>query len=292
MSRRLAASAFLVIAFAAITLPMSAGAQTAPLRKVTVAEFGDILLYLPLYIAQSEGFLARQGLEVRTISTGNDDKTFAALISGDAEFGISDPTFAAIARSKGHGGKVVAAVVNGAPLWGVAIDPAIPAITDAKGLGGYTVGTYPAPTTAYTLQTSMFTAGGQKPRIRQAAFGALLPLLDSHQIDIALEIEPNVSTAVKNGARIVYSMTKFAPPLLFTGVEITDELAQKDPELVQHFVAAINEAEMFAHAHPDKAVGDARHHFADTDPVVIHDAVMRMLDENTLPSSTVISEDA
>jgi NitT/TauT family transport system substrate-binding protein len=270
-------------------LPAAIRADPAP-QKITVAEFGDLLLYLPLYIAQQQGFLAATGLDVSAVATGNDDKTFAALVSGSAQFGISDPTFAAIAKARGSGGKVVAAVVTGVPFWGVAKNPAIHGIAVAQDLKGYTVATYPSPSTAYTLQSAMFRQGGLEPNIRQAAYGTLLPLLDSEQADIALELEPNVSTAVKNGDHIVYSMARRMPDFLLTGVEVTDDFVRSHPETIQKFVTALDRAEKFAHAHPDQAIALAAQHFPDLDKAVVHDAVMRMLDEGTLPASALMPE--
>ena len=49
---------------------------------------------MPVYIADRQGFFAANGLAPKFVTTGNDDKTFAALVSGGAAFGISDPTFA------------------------------------------------------------------------------------------------------------------------------------------------------------------------------------------------------
>src|SRR5688572_15824290 len=60
------------------------------LEKVTVAQFGDFFLYLPLYVAKDKGFFAQQGLDVGIVNTGGDDKTFAAVMSGDAQFGVAD----------------------------------------------------------------------------------------------------------------------------------------------------------------------------------------------------------
>ena len=73
---------------------------------------------MPLYLAEGKGFFKDQGLSVTITSTGGDDKTFAAVISGDVHFGIADPTFVAIARAKGQPGKVIASIVNGVPFWG------------------------------------------------------------------------------------------------------------------------------------------------------------------------------
>ena len=262
------------------------------LEEVKVAQFADVFLYMPLYLADGKGFFKEQGLSVKLISTGGDDKTFAAVISGDAHFGIADPTFVAIARSKGQPGKVIASVVNGVPFWGVTKNPDIPEIKDPKQLEGFTVATFPSPSTAFTLQKQMFETAGLKPQIRQAAFGALLPLLEAGAVDIALELEPNVSTAVKQGARVVYSMAEMYGDFAITGVTTSEALITENPDLAQKFVNAIQQAESYAHANPDATATFALKRFPNLDPVIVAQALKRIIDSKTLPKHTLISETA
>jgi NitT/TauT family transport system substrate-binding protein len=159
-------------------------------RKVTIAQAGDFFLYAPLYIATDAGLFAKRGLEVSLVSTGGDDKTWAAIISGSAQFGVADPTFVAISDKRGQPGRVIASVVNGVPFWGITFNSKIKPITDPKELGSYSVATFPSPSTAYTLQKEMFQRAGLPPNIREGAFGTLMAMLRSGQADIALELEP------------------------------------------------------------------------------------------------------
>ena len=262
------------------------------LEEVKVAQFADVFLYMPLYLADGKGFFKEQGLSVTLISTGGDDKTFAAVISGDAHFGIADPTFVAIARSKGQPGKVIASVVNGVPFWGVTKNSDVPEIKEPKQLEGFTVATFPSPSTAFTLQKQMFESAELKPQIRQAAFGALLPLLETGAVDIALELEPNVSTAVKQGARVVYSMAEMYGDFAITGVTTREALIAENPELVQKFVNAIQQAQSYAHANPDTTAAFALKRFPNLDPVIVAQALKRIIESKTLPKSTLISEEA
>lgn len=262
------------------------------LEEVKVAQFADVFLYMPLYLADGKGFFKEQGLSVTLISTGGDDKTFAAVISGDVHFGIADPTFVAIARSKGQPGKVIASVVNGVPFWGVTKNSDVPQIKEPKQLEGFTVATFPSPSTAFTLQKQMFEGAGLKPQIRQAAFGALLPLLEAGAVDIALELEPNVSTAVKQGARVVYSMAEMYGDFAITGVTTREALIAENPDLVQKFVNAIQQAESYAHANPDATAAFALKRFPNLDPVIVAQALKRIIESKTLPKNTLISEEA
>lgn len=266
--------------------------ENSSLMKVKVAQFADVFLYLPLYIAKDKGFFEQEGLDVDIVSTGGDDKTYAAVIGGDAQFGIADPTFVAIASASGQGGQVVASVVNGVPFWGVAKKDSIPLITSPQLLKGYSVATFPAPSTAFVLQEQMFKKGGLEPNIRQSAFGTLLSQLDSNQVDIALELEPNVSMAVSRGARVVYSMPELYGDFAITGVSVSEKFAQSNPDQVQRFVNALELALRFARSNPDEVVEIALRRFPSVGKETARSALNRMIETRTLPVSTVISQEA
>lgn len=266
--------------------------KPAQLDKVKVAQFGDVFLYMPLYLADSKGFFKEEGIQIELTNTGGDDKTFAAVISGSATFGIADPTFVAIAKEKGQGGKVIASVVNGVPFWGITKNPKIPEIKDGKQLAGYSVATFPSPSTAYTLQYDMFEDAGLKPNIKQGAFGALLPMLEAGQVDIALELEPNVSTAVHQGAKVLYSFADMYGDFAITGVTASDETIKNKPELVQRFVNALEKAEKYAHAYPDSVAYYANKRFPDLDDAIVTQAIRRIISTKTLPLTAIISKEA
>ena len=99
------------------------------LRTIKVAQFGDVFIYTPLYLADAKGFFKEEGLKIELINTGGDDKTYAAVISGSALFGIADPVFAAIAQEKGIEGRVIGGIVNGVPFWAIT-KKNIPQITE------------------------------------------------------------------------------------------------------------------------------------------------------------------
>src|SRR5687767_5433448 len=110
--RLLARRRTLVAALLSVVLLIPACTREAATEAITIAQPGDFFLYAPLYVAIDAGFFAKEGLAVTLVSTGGDEKTWAAVISGSARFGIADPTFVAISAARGHPGKVVASIVN------------------------------------------------------------------------------------------------------------------------------------------------------------------------------------
>lgn len=262
------------------------------LETIKVAQFGDVFIYIPLYLANTKGFFKEEGLKVDLINTGGDDKTYAAVIGGSALFGIADPTFVAIAKEQGIDGCVIGSIVNSVPFWALTKNPNVPQITNAAMLAPYSVATFSTPSTAYTVQTEMFKEANLPTNIRQGAFGTLLPMLDTGNADIALELEPNVSIAVANGAKVVYSFADKYPDFTFTGITTSKKTIDEKPEIVQHFINAITKAEKFAHEYPDSAAYYMAELYPDVNKNIIAQAIKRMVDSNTLPQNAVISPEA
>lgn len=274
-----------------ISQPSAKTSQTnQPLQKITIAEYGEVFIYAPLYVAQEKGFFKEQGLEATIVPTGGDEKTFAALLSGNAQFGVADPTFAVISGEKGQPGKVVASVVSGVPLWGIATDQNIPLITNPEQLSNYRVATYTAPSTSYTLQKQMFENGGLKPNIKEMAYGSLLAGLEANQADIALELEPTVSIAVKNGGHIVYALSDYFPDFALTGLTVLPDYMEKNPETVQKVVNALQKACDYIRNNPKQAAEIMAKKFPEADQSISENAINNMVKANVIPQSVVVSQ--
>jgi NitT/TauT family transport system substrate-binding protein len=262
------------------------------LKGITVCQYGDLLIYLPLYIAKEKGFFQQEGLNVRFINGGGDDKTYAAVSSGNAQFGVSDPTFTAIAREKGQPGVVVATIVAGAPFWGVTWDNSIAPISSISQLNNKRIATYESPSTNYALMASTLkqaTAATSKAKIVEGAYGTLLAILKSGRADIAMELEPVASTAVRDGARIVFSYPEIYGEFMLTGLYVLESYRDANQKTVQSVVNALERAMQFAHEDLEGAINVGKAWFPDVDPEVIASAVTRMVKESTLPEHVTMS---
>jgi len=263
-------------------------------RPVTIAQFGHVFLYLPLYVAVDKGFFKEQALEVKLVSTGGDEKTFTAVSTGNAQFGVSDPTFAAIARTRGQGGKVVAGIVRGVPFWVITFNKDIKKIDNAAGFKGYRIATYTAPSTSYAVMKNILRNDGHAvdAKIVQGAFGTLLALLKANQADMALEIEPMVSIATHQGARVVYSPASILGDFAFTGLTVSDDYYNKHPDEIKSAVKAISQAMNFIQKDFDGALAVAKKEFPEVQEAVLKEALTRLIKEGTIPKSPVLTKDA
>lgn len=266
------------------------------LERIVIAQWGQekYLIYLPVYVAMERGYLADEGLEASLKFTGNDDQTFAAVVQGAAQFGIGDPAFAAISRERGLKSKVIATVVGGVAIWGLTNKPMSP-ITEVGDLAGLRVGTFPSPSTNYTLMAELKNRNPDllaDMEIVQAPIGSQIALLEAGQADIAMELEPAASISESKGYRVVYSSPRFHGPYAFTGVTVLEEFTKSHKDVVQRFIRALERATVDCHRKPELPIEVAVQLFPTLDRSVARRAVKRMLDEGTFPQHVAVAEEA
>lgn len=262
------------------------------LEEVTIAQFGDLLLYAPLYLAQSEGIFREHGLNVTIVSTGGDDKTYAAVASGTAQFGIADPTFVAIAGERGQEGKVIGLLINGNPNYGVSLSPETPLIDTPADLAGRTVATAPAPSTSYALVEKMYESAGLSPSIHQVAPPGLVPALRAGSADYALLIEPWVSQVLSEGGRIGFSLNDYYPEFALTGITASDETLAEMPEIAEALLSALTVAIEVFYADEETALRAARLRFPDESVEILRSALGRLRQGRIYPECLVMREPA
>jgi NitT/TauT family transport system substrate-binding protein len=292
-------------AFALLGLAAACGIVTLSLRRletpstssvttipVTIAQAGDFYLYAPLYVAIDAGLFEQRGVKVSLITTGGDDKTWAAVLSGSAMFGVADPMFIAVSGQQGMPGKIVADLVNGVPFWGISKRDDLRSVDDFKRLQPLTVVTFPSPSTAYALQTQMFHEFNLAPHIREAAFGTLIAVMDAGQADIALELEPGVSQAEKIGIHIVYSMAKMYGEFAITGLTTTALTIERQHATVQKIVCGLQDGLDLIASRRDEALTILAKRFPDISKDVAAAALDRVIAEGIIPKSLQTSKKA
>lgn len=264
------------------------------LKPVTIAQFGHVFLYMPLYVALKKGFFKEEGLDVKLVSTGGDEKTFTAVVTGNAQFGVSDPTFTAIARQRGQGGKVVAGIVRGVPFWVLTFKKDIKNFDAPEGFKGHRIAAYTAPSTSYAVMKKILQNGGKKidAKIIQGAFGTLIPMVKANQADMAIDIEPMVSIAVGEGAHIVNSPAASLGDFAFTGMTVSDTYLKKNPEEIQRAVNAVAKAMKFIQKDFEGTYKIACAEFPEVKPQVVKEALKRLISQGTIPANPLLPEKA
>jgi NitT/TauT family transport system substrate-binding protein len=282
---------FLVISLPIFSLPIAFAISSDQLQKITIAQFGHVFLYMPLYVALDKGFFKEQGLDVKLVSTGGDEKTFTAVAAGNAQFGVADPTFVAIARQRGQGGKVVARIVGRVPLLAVTFKNNIKTIKQPTDFNGYRIASLPAPSTTYAVITKILQNNGHpvKATLVQGAFGTLSALIKADHADIAFEIEPNASIVCEQGAHTVYSTANYFGDIAFTGMTVSDSFCKDHPDEIQAAVKALAKAMNYIHNNFSGTLAIAKQEFPEIKDSVLKNALSRLIDEGSIPSTPMLS---
>ena len=292
MIHKLFQTAFLLIVAILVAFPVHAT------EKVTIAQFGKerFLLYLPLYVAMEEGIFEKNGIEVELKFAGNDDQIFAAVASGDADFGVGDPVFTAIAQEKGFPAKTVALMITNLGISGYTNNPEIPVIQKPTDLKDLRVGSFPEPSTTYTLLSELKRKHPKdlfNTKIIEAPFGAQVALIEAGQADIAVDIEPTVSIVEDRGYRVVFSMKDFVEQQAITGLMVVQEMIDKKPDTVQRVVKSLQEAidKIFETDGIEVGVRVGKKIYPDLKESIIRTAVTRMMRDAMYPQSVVVRDD-
>ena len=268
-------------------LPVAAAAQD--LKKVRFTEAVHNLGYINLYVGQHAGIFEKHGLDLEVSAAGGDTQAFAAVLGGSADFAIGDATMVQMSREQGGPGVVVGTVVQRAHYFGVSknLEP----MSDPSEFEGLTIVTSPDPNTNFSVAKRMLESAGltigQDAQILQVNPGTEIGAMLAGQADMAIAYQPSVSSALAQGAQVVFDFASYVGPFCNTGIMVLPSTIERDPEMVQALVTAFEEASRLTYADPDFAKEVAKKEFPDLDPAVVEAAIDAQL-EYRIPAETVI----
>lgn len=262
-------------------------------HKVTITQYGQgkIFLYLPLYIAMEEGYFAEQGLDVSLTFSGNDDQIAATVTGGHADFGVGDPIFSAIIQEKGGQLKTIATLVEKAPFIGYTNKEDISEINNLASLNGLKVSSFPSPSTLYTNLTNLKNSNHLDMIVNPVAFGSQMAALEAGEVDIAMDLDPNVAVAEAQGYKAVISLGNFLPPQAITGITAREDFIEDHPEVVQKVLNAIQKAVTAFYNDKNVGIHVAEKVFPEIDSQSIVRAVNRSHKNAIYPRAITIKDD-
>ncbi len=234
------------------------GGDSGELTPVTVGVI-PITDVAPIYLGVQEGFFEEEGLELTLTPAQGGAAIVPAVVSGDMDFGFSNVTSMIIARSQGLPIQIVA---NGNSSTGdrdedfagvmVAGDSDIQEITDLEGksIAVNTLNNI----SDNTIRAGVGESGGDPSTIDyvEMPFPDMRAALDSGNVDAIAAVEPFVTLAEEDGARMVLSNYAYPVEDLTVAVYFSSEsMLQENPEVVDSFQAAMQRSLEFAEANPD-----------------------------------------
>jgi NitT/TauT family transport system substrate-binding protein len=253
MMKRLALAALALVACA-----NSAGA-TDHLRVGKSPGFA--FAYVPLDVAQAQGILKREGIDVETIVFEGAAKMDLGMISGSVDITLGGPTeFAPMAKGmQAKGVAVIAAPVRELAIL-VPYDSPLKSIKELKGkaVGIATVGSI-----TQWAALELARSQGWKPEdinlisISSSANAATVAM-KQHQVDADVgNLMTGVVLEKQKVARVLALASDYASDFIMHEMSASDALIQSNPDLVRRFVKAWFEAAAFMRDHKAESVAAA-----------------------------------
>ncbi|WP_027351424.1 ABC transporter substrate-binding protein [Halotalea alkalilenta] len=283
----------LASAFGLALVPLAAAAQDE--TEVTINQAFQSLLYLPLYVAQEQGFFAAQGLKVSIQTGGGGAQSWAAVIGGSAQFSIQDPVFVPKSREMGGDGVVVAGVQNAPTVFIFGKDDT-PLQNNLAHLSGKRIITSPEPDTTWAFMSYLIEQEGLTDvSIVNVSIGNEIPAIMADRADYALAVDPQVAQAeIDNGLHATYSFSGEQSwyPYAFSSLTTTQAYIDENPEAAQGIVTAFEQASRFIYADFDRTVEIAMQYFPQLSEEVVRASVQREIDAKGYPETVAVSEKA
>jgi len=295
--------ALALAAAASLALSACAGAsQAAPaatssegLTTVRINQAFQSLLYLPLYVAEDQGFFEEEGIDVEISTGGGGTQSWSAVLGGSAEFSIQDPVFVPKTHESGGEGVVVAGIQDAPTVFIIGADDA-DVQSDLSVLEGKKVVVSPEPDTTWAFMTHLIEENDlQDVELVNVAIGNELAAVSSGQADYALAVEPQITQGeVENGLHVVYSFSADPSwyPFAFSSLTGLPSWIEANPEAAQGVVTAFQKASDAIYADPEAAIATAQAYFPDLDPEIVATAVEREIDALGYPKDVLVSQDA
>src|SRR5262245_60399299 len=264
MRRQLAALLLATALLASAACGSSGTGQTpAPPGQPDNVSVGVIAILdvAPIYLGKEKGFFGSRNISLTLTPAQGGAVIVPGVASGQYQFGFSNVTSLMLAASRGLGIKVVCYGVastglDGKDFGGVVVKGDTP-IRTAADLAGRSVAVNTLKNIGdTTVKASVRKAGGDPNAVRfvEMPLPEMGPALTSGRVDAAWVVEPFLTGALNQGARIVASNFVDAAPDLTVAVYFTStQLIQQNADLVRRFTEAMQESLKYADEHPDEA---------------------------------------
>lgn len=235
-----------------------AGGQSARLTSVKV-DVIPVIDVAPLYLGYEKGIFADHGIKLKLNIVQTGAAAAAAVVSGQDQFGFAAPVPEIQAQAQGLPLVVVANAIS----QGQGLDQAIVAkpgsvMSSGKDLNGKIIAVNALrAVNELVVRALVDKQGGDAKSLKFIAlpYPDMQSALVSGRIDAAFLIEPFLSAGVAAGDKVVIANPQEAwvgPQTTFSSYFAKASYINGNPTVVKNFVAAVNEANAYANAHPDE----------------------------------------
>jgi NitT/TauT family transport system substrate-binding protein len=246
-------------AMLAVTAPVQAQAPV----KVRYEEVVRSVLYLPVYVALSQGHFKEAGLDVSMKTSQGTDKGMAALLSGSADIVLIGPEATVyVANSESPVKPKIFAGLTATDGFLLMSRKPVEKFDWSMLKGKAVMSFRPGSNPDVFLETAMRKHGLDPKRdlklVNNIGPAARTGAWMAGQTDFAIFLEPEATTLEKNGhGHVVASIGREVGPVDYTVFTATDAFLKRNPQVAQAWTHAIVKAQKYVAGAP--AADLARH---------------------------------
>ena len=282
-----------------MTCIMFTGCAGTSKQKIVVSEVTHSVFYAPQYVAMNLGFFEKRGIEIELVNGGGADKVMTAVLANQVDIGFAGPessiyvylqekedypeVFAQL--TKRDGSFLVAREKDDNFKW-----------TDLRGkhiLPGRKGGV-PYMALEYVIKEHGLTPASDMNFDNSVSFDAMTSAFVGGVGDYVTIFEPTATMLESEGkAYIVASVGEEAGEIPYTAYFAKKSFIEANPELIQSFVDAIYEGQVWVDTHTSKEIAEVlMPSFPDTDIDILETVVQRYKDIDAWNETPIMTEES
>jgi NitT/TauT family transport system substrate-binding protein len=231
-------------------------AQNAPEKPdVTVGLPVTTSTFIPLYLAETEGFFKEEGLNVQLVAFKGGTDLVRGMVAGAVDVGVGALSEALVGVETKQGVKVFYGGLNMAVFDWYAV-PKIKSLAEAKGarFGVTTFGSSTDFLTRYALTTHNIDPKKDVRIIQGGGSAARLAAMDAGQLDVNIFATPEKFLAADQGYRMIMSQKEIAEDYPFHVFYARQDFLQASPNTIKALLRAYVKGVRFAKSNKERAV--------------------------------------
>lgn len=282
-----------------LTMTFSTPKEDDNLTTINLAEVSHTIFYAPQYAAIQNGYFEEEGLEINLILTPGADKVAAALLSKDADIGLSGSeatiyvynggeqdylkTFAQLTQKDGS------FLVSRTPIENFTLED----LREKTVIGGRRGG-MPEMTFEYVLRQNGMDPKTDLTIDTSVEFAAMGGAFIGGDDDFVTLFEPTALEVEQQGyGYVVASIGELGGVVPYTSYSARISFIEENPDLIAGFNRAVQKGLDYVHSHSDEEVAKTiLSFFPDTSLNDLTEVVGRYREINAWPTTTSFTEEA
>ena len=216
----------------------------------------------PIYLGMDKGFFANEGLKLKPEVAEGGAAVVPSVVSGDQQFGFSNPVSLILAGTKDLPVQIVANAnsetrrANDKLMNSFVFSSGKGEIRSASDLEGKTIAVNTLDNLGpVTIKAALAKKGVRTDGVKfvEVPFPDMLGALEAGRVDAVWLVEPFTTAAKKEGARKLLRPYFDVEPGMTTSIYFASKTyAEKNPKVVAAFQRAVKRSNAYATAHPEQ----------------------------------------